>query len=156
MKHLWPFLVLIAIAIAGCTSPEVARVNAMHHELAQMRVQLDSMHDEIASLKMQVAKATAEKAIGPDATPEQVSNLEAERDFDPGPVEPDESEPKTETARSDPPEADVAFVGSSRSDKFHRLSCRSANRISSRNLVGYSSREEAISAGRVPCKVCNP
>jgi len=34
--------------------------------------------------------------------------------------------------------------------------CSSVKRISSDNLVGYKTRDEAINAGKRPCKLCKP
>lgn len=48
------------------------------------------------------------------------------------------------------------FVGSKRSAVFHRAGCASSSAISKANLVGYSSREEAIQAGKRPCAECKP
>jgi micrococcal nuclease len=57
-----------------------------------------------------------------------------------------------------PPQASTAtsYVGSRRSDKFHRPSCRYAGRIKPSNLVVFGSRQEALNAGYVPCKACRP
>ena len=48
------------------------------------------------------------------------------------------------------------YISSKNSQVFHRPNCRSAKRIKPENLVGYNSREEAIQAGKRPCKVCKP
>jgi hypothetical protein len=48
------------------------------------------------------------------------------------------------------------YVSSKNSQVFHRPNCRSAKRIKPENLIGYNSREEAIQAGKRPCKVCKP
>jgi len=48
------------------------------------------------------------------------------------------------------------YVASKNSKVFHRPGCRWAGRIKPENLVGYESREEAIKAGKRPCKVCKP
>lgn len=48
------------------------------------------------------------------------------------------------------------YVSSKNSQVFHLPQCRSVKRINPENLVGYSSREEAIQAGKRPCKVCKP
>jgi hypothetical protein len=48
------------------------------------------------------------------------------------------------------------FVGSKNSSVFHRSDCRLTKTISEKNLVTYQSREEAIAAGKRPCKSCNP
>jgi methylphosphotriester-DNA--protein-cysteine methyltransferase len=51
---------------------------------------------------------------------------------------------------------EMTYVGSSKSNKYHRPSCTWANRIKPSNLVSFSSREEAQAAGYIPCKVCKP
>lgn len=49
-----------------------------------------------------------------------------------------------------------SFVGSSKSDVYHYPSCTYAGRISSANLVTFSSPQDAASRGYRPCKVCHP
>lgn len=48
------------------------------------------------------------------------------------------------------------FVASKNSQVFHKPSCPFAQKIASKNRVNYSSRDEAIAAGKRPCKSCNP
>jgi len=48
------------------------------------------------------------------------------------------------------------YVASNSSNIFHKPDCRWAQNISKENLVKYKSREEAIKAGKRPCKTCNP
>ena len=48
------------------------------------------------------------------------------------------------------------YVGNSNSGKFHVSSCNSVNKMSEGNKVFFSSRDEAINQGYVPCKRCNP
>ena len=48
------------------------------------------------------------------------------------------------------------YVGNSKSKKFHYADCRWAGKISPRNIVHFSSRDEAVNQGYVPCKVCQP
>jgi len=52
--------------------------------------------------------------------------------------------------------AEYKFVASKNSDVFHRPHCIWAERIKPANLVGYSSRAEALKAGKRPCKRCKP
>jgi len=52
--------------------------------------------------------------------------------------------------------AKYKYVASKNSKVFHGPDCSSAKRIKPENIVGYSSRDEAISAGKRPCKRCNP
>ncbi|MCU0916590.1 MAG: hypothetical protein MUC88_18820 [Planctomycetes bacterium] len=39
---------------------------------------------------------------------------------------------------------------------FHRWDCRWAQSIAAGNRIGYKSREEAVQAGKRPCKTCQP
>ena len=48
------------------------------------------------------------------------------------------------------------YVASARSQVFHRVDCKSAAKISEKNLVRYNTRDEAIQAGKKPCHECNP
>jgi hypothetical protein len=52
--------------------------------------------------------------------------------------------------------AEYKYVASKNSSVFHKPDCSSAKRIKPENLVYYSSREEAINAGKRPCKQCKP
>ncbi len=70
---------------------------------------------------------------------------------------------QTHRAAAEPPKTDPAttpiaggFVASSRSQVFHRADCKSAAKISERNLVHYATRDEAIQAGKKPCAECQP
>lgn len=48
------------------------------------------------------------------------------------------------------------YVGNSNTKKFHKPSCSSVADISPEHKVYFSTREQAINAGYVPCKRCNP
>jgi len=52
--------------------------------------------------------------------------------------------------------AEYEYVASKNSKVFHKPDCRWAKKISPENLVGYNSREEAIKAGKRPCRTCKP
>jgi hypothetical protein len=67
----------------------------------------------------------------------------------------------SETSRPPPqaPESaatEVGYVASKNSQVFHHPGCKAAAKISSNNLVRYGTREEAIRAGKRPCKECKP
>jgi hypothetical protein len=49
-----------------------------------------------------------------------------------------------------------AFISSKNSQVFHRPDCRWTQNIASDNRVGYNSRQEAVQAGKRPCKTCQP
>jgi phosphatidylserine/phosphatidylglycerophosphate/cardiolipin synthase-like enzyme len=48
------------------------------------------------------------------------------------------------------------YVSSRNSEVFHKAGCKGAAKISARNLERYSTREEAIRAGKKPCSECRP
>jgi phosphatidylserine/phosphatidylglycerophosphate/cardiolipin synthase-like enzyme len=55
-----------------------------------------------------------------------------------------------------PDVAEAGYVASTGSRVFHRPGCRSAAKISAKNLVRYGTRDEAIQAGKRPCAECKP
>jgi hypothetical protein len=69
-------------------------------------------------------------------------------------------ENRAETRHYDTPatvqEPARGFVTSRNSEVFHRANCRSAEKISPKNLIRYATREEAIRAGKKPCEECRP
>lgn len=52
--------------------------------------------------------------------------------------------------------ANAQFVGSAKSDKYHKETCQHAKRILVENRVEFATVEEAKEAGYVACKVCKP
>ncbi|MCL4378713.1 MAG: MBL fold metallo-hydrolase [Actinobacteria bacterium] len=73
----------------------------------------------------------------------------------------------TQSTQTSPPEATIAteptqpqqsgaYVGSIKSDVFHYPNCKYVKKILPENIIWFSSREDAISKGYRPCKVCNP
>lgn len=49
-----------------------------------------------------------------------------------------------------------AYLGNSSSRKFHYPTCQWAQKISPNHRVWFDSREQAVKAGYVACKVCKP
>ena len=64
--------------------------------------------------------------------------------------------PKQDGKGTAEPAAEYLCIASKNSGVFHRPGCRWAQNVSQDNLVTYKSRDEAISAGKRPCKLCNP
>ena len=48
------------------------------------------------------------------------------------------------------------YVGNSDTKKFHLSTCRYVSQMSSSHKVYFNTRQAAINAGYVPCKVCKP
>ncbi|MEQ1858460.1 MAG: Ada metal-binding domain-containing protein [Chthoniobacteraceae bacterium] len=63
-----------------------------------------------------------------------------------------------ETVKSPPntSSSTSTFVASKKSAVFHKAGCASSLAISKANLASYSSRDEAIQAGKRPCTTCKP
>lgn len=48
------------------------------------------------------------------------------------------------------------YVGNANSKKFHYADCSMVGKMNPANKVYINTRNEAINAGYVPCKRCNP
>ncbi|MBR1646074.1 MAG: nuclease [Selenomonadaceae bacterium] len=48
------------------------------------------------------------------------------------------------------------YVGNANSKKFHVGNCSFVGKMNPKNRVDFQTRDEAIQAGYVPCKRCNP
>jgi methylphosphotriester-DNA--protein-cysteine methyltransferase len=48
------------------------------------------------------------------------------------------------------------FLASVNSDVFHTPGCKGAKKIAVKNLLRYSSREQALWDGKKPCAECKP
>jgi hypothetical protein len=57
---------------------------------------------------------------------------------------------------AEPAQVEYKYLASKTSKLFHKSNCIWVKQIKPENLVGYSSRKEAINADRKPCKQCNP
>ena len=51
---------------------------------------------------------------------------------------------------------DGTCIGNSNTHKFHNPECKYAKQISEKNKVTFPSRDDALSEGYQPCKICNP
>lgn len=49
-----------------------------------------------------------------------------------------------------------SYIGNSNSGKFHKSTCKWGQKTAEHNRVYFNNRNDAISQGYVPCKVCNP
>ncbi len=62
----------------------------------------------------------------------------------------------TQSQNNDATSTSGTYIGNSNTHKFHLPSCPSGGKIAEKNKVTFSSRDEAINQGYVPCKNCNP
>ena len=49
-----------------------------------------------------------------------------------------------------------SYVCNANTKKFHYADCSAVNKMNPANKVYMDTREEAIAAGYIPCKRCNP
>jgi competence protein ComEC len=54
------------------------------------------------------------------------------------------------------PATALYYVGSSRSQVFHRASCAAAQKIVAKNRLNFMTRDEAVASGRRPAEDCHP
>lgn len=59
----------------------------------------------------------------------------------------------TQSTSSD---SSASYVGNANTGKFHESYCSSVSKMSEKNKVFFSSRDEATNQGYIPCKICNP
>jgi len=50
----------------------------------------------------------------------------------------------------------ATYAGSIKSDKFHKLACRHAQRLLPANRICFQDRGAAVSYGYRPCGACKP
>ena len=48
------------------------------------------------------------------------------------------------------------YIGNANTGKFHYADCYMVNKMNPANKVYMETRDEAVNAGYVPCKRCNP
>lgn len=71
-------------------------------------------------------------------------------------ITPSSNPAEQEEKNADSAEPGYYYVASKSSNVFHKPDCRWAGNISKENLIKYKNREQAIKAGKRPCKTCNP
>jgi methylphosphotriester-DNA--protein-cysteine methyltransferase len=54
------------------------------------------------------------------------------------------------------PANEYKYVGNIKSKIYHKLKCRSAKKLKSKNCMYFKDKEEAEKQGFIPCKVCKP
>ncbi|MHC4792038.1 MAG: hypothetical protein ACYS8Y_11480 [Planctomycetota bacterium] len=57
---------------------------------------------------------------------------------------------------SEGPAVEYEYITSRKSKIFHKADCGPVKRILLQNITGYKSRDEAVKAGKRPCKMCKP
>ena len=60
------------------------------------------------------------------------------------------------SAKSTSSSDSASFIGNSNTGKFHTPYCSYVDKMSEGNKVFFSTRNDAINQGYIPCKICNP
>ena len=50
----------------------------------------------------------------------------------------------------------IHYIANKNTKKFHISTCRSVKQMKAKNMMESDNRDELISSGYVPCKICNP
>ena len=53
-------------------------------------------------------------------------------------------------------DSEAPYIGNRNTRKFHHFNCTSVNDMKESNRKPFSSREDAVNEGYVPCKRCKP
>jgi hypothetical protein len=119
-------------------------------ESGMQAVAIERMPDEVGAIVQQQVKAFVIACSVAGSTNKQPAEVPAR----PSALRKAEA---SQTAGSDKQsDAGTNFVASKSGQVFHRADCQFAAKILPENLVTYATREEAIAAGKRPCKSCNP
>jgi hypothetical protein len=133
------------VYLTGDTSQSV-KVDVWQTEPVMQAVSVEGMPAAVTSAALEQVEAFILACLAanpPNKRPADVNDVNE--------VSKEQAEP---AAESKP--AENKYVASKNSEVFHKPECLSAKRIKPENLIGYSSREEAIKAGKRPCGRCNP
>jgi len=127
-------------------SSQRIKVDLWKTEPAMQAVSVQSMPAAVTSVVLEQVKAFIHAYLAanpPNKRPSEANDI--------GAAAKETLEPAAESTP-----AGYEYVASKNSDVFHKPECSSAKRIKPENLVGYSSRDEAINTGKRPCRRCNP
>jgi len=150
-----------SVTIAGSTDPNAnVTVNSKALNITDVKIKADSegkfsykieVPQTVDSAKIQISV----KVLGKKQKSDSISITRIIS-------EPESSTSESNTTSSESTESSSdssgsgSYVGSVNSNKFHYLYCASAKMIHSENTIYFGSRKEALDAGYVPCKRCNP
>jgi hypothetical protein len=118
-------------------------------ESGMQAVAIERMPDEVVAIVRQQVRAfvIACSVAGPGDKQADVNQTR---------LQPRKAAAEKNTKPAKQQAAESSYVASKNGQVFHRADCQFAAKILPDNLVSYSTREQAIAAGKRPCKSCNP
>ncbi len=118
-------------------------------ESGMQAVAIERMPDEVGDIVRQQVKAfvIACSVAGPGDKQADVNQTR---------LQPRKAAAEKNTKPAKQQAVESSYVASKNGQVFHKPGCQFAGKILPENLVTYSTREEAIAAGKRPCKRCNP
>ncbi|MGN0180826.1 MAG: Ada metal-binding domain-containing protein [Candidatus Ornithomonoglobus sp.] len=167
-------LLTLSFALSGCTAkvPQteydalatekatlVEQVETLTNEKEELSAQIEELTSENNNLKADNQKLLTEneklKATPvPTAIPE-AKNLNVDKSVSTSASSSSSgSSAAASSGSSGSGSTQYAYIGNKNSYKFHRTSCSTLPNEA--NRVYFATREEAVNAGMVPCKKCNP
>jgi len=131
----------------------IFRAEVWKSEASMLMIASDQVRSEITKVAMNQAGSflsDAQKAITNDSKTNRQGPAQSTNAIAPRNVTQQDAQSQTQ------PISDFPYVASKNSEVFHKSTCASAKKIAVGNIVGYKTREEAIEAGKRPCKRCKP
>lgn len=119
-------------------------------EQAMQAVSVQTMPDAVTNVVLEQAEAFIHAYLAANLPAEQPSDTKTSKTVS------QTTQRQLTRPAAKPTQAEYKYVASKNSRVFHKPDCTWAKRIAPKNLVGYNTREEAIQAGKRPCKRCNP
>lgn len=167
-------LLALSFALSGCTAKVsqteydalatekavlAERVEILTSENGELSSQVEELTTENSNLKEENQKLAAENAkLKSTPVPTAISeskNLNVDKSVSKSSSTSSfSSSSSASSGSSDSGSTQYAYIGNKNSYKFHRPSCSTLP--SEANRIYYATREEAVNAGMVPCKRCNP
>jgi hypothetical protein len=143
------FYVQTSLSRAVCLTEEQRfsfKADVWDTEPVMLAVSAEKMSEKVTSVALEQVEAFIHSYLAantPSKRPSEQKNISI--------VPKEQLEP---VDKSTP--AKYIFVSSKNSKVFHIPDCTSAKRIKPENLITYNSKDEAVNAGKRPCKICKP
>ena len=147
------FCVQTSLSRAVCLMKEQRfsfKADVWETEPVMLAVSAEKMSEKVTSVVLEQVEAFIHAYLAANPPDKQVSDARTS-DTVSRPVQQEQTK-----SVAKPPTAKYKYVSSKNSKVFHIPDCTSAKRIKPENLITYNSKDEAINAGKRPCKICKP
>lgn len=136
----------------------VGKDNSYGHPDADLMSRLRDVNSQVYRTDMQgdivITSDGKEITVKTSKNQDAITNPEATPSPEPPPVIENNGENDYGEEQVVEEPAEYQYIGNANTGKFHRMSC--SYLPDEQNRIYYYTRDEAINAGMVPCKKCNP